>query len=123
MRDSTVNDAVMLAALGIVSACVGGLIWVIKRMFNDILPVLRELIISTQKNTDATQSADTYLRQRNGRDIEKHAELLAATQAIPATLEHIAKAQTTAIISAVQVKDQHVEHQHVDILTTVKESK
>ncbi len=120
------NDAVMLAALGIVSACVAGLIWVIKRMFNDILPALKNLTKATELNTSATQSADTYLKARNGRDIEKHAELLKATQAIPDTLKRIADDQASAIIKAVTVqeniKEQHVgmqnvEHLHMDKAT------
>jgi CHASE2 domain-containing sensor protein len=109
-----VNDAGLLAALGIVSACVAGLIWVIKRMFNDILPALNHLTKATVQNTEATKSADTYLKQRNGRDIEKHAELLLATQAIPTTLQQIADEQAKAIISAMEVREQHVAFQTVN---------
>ncbi len=107
------QEAGLLAALGIVSACVGGLIWVIKRMFNDILPALNSLTIATKQNTTATKSADTYLKQRNGRDIEKHTELLKATREIPKVMQQIADTQSSAIISAVKVQEQTVEHQTV----------
>lgn len=118
MENSLVNDAGLLAALGIVSACVAGLIWVIKRMFNDILPALDGLKAATISNTRATKTADQYLRDRNGRDVEKHAELLKATQEIPKVMQEIADNQAQAIISAVDVKEQHVEHQHIDKQTT-----
>lgn len=108
------NDTGLLAALGIVSACVAGLIWVIKRMFNDILPILRQLTRATEKNTSATTAADRYLRQRNGRDTEFHAESLAAIKAIPQTMQSIADNQAEAIVTAVRVKEQHIEHQHVE---------
>lgn len=75
---------------------------------------LDKLTKATIQNTAATKSADTYLRQRNGRDIEKHQELLVATKAIPDTLKQIADDQATAIIKAVTVKEQHVEHAHVE---------
>lgn len=114
------NDAGLLAALGIVSACVAGLIWVIKTMFNNIIPTLKELTQATRQNTSATKSADKYLKERNGRDVEKHAELLKATKAIPKTMQRIADDQSKAILRAVEVKEQHVEHQHVDRQTTEK---
>lgn len=65
-------------------------------------------------NTVATKSSDEYLRQRNGRDIEKHAELIAATKEIPKTMQAIADAQSKAILKAVNIKNQHVENQNVD---------
>lgn len=152
---ATVNEAVMLAALGIVSACVAGLIWVIKRMFNDVVPALKHLTKATESNTEATKSADAYLQQRNGRDIERHAKdieiqntmvaemkkipdiiystqqqrkkesdaVLKATQAIPRTLKKIASDQAVAIIKAVSVKEQHVEHQEVQHIHVNKSSK
>lgn len=83
-------------------------------MFNDILPALNHLTKATVQNTEATKSADTYLKQRNGRDIEKHAELLLATQAIPTTLQQIADEQAKAIISAMEVREQHVAFQTVN---------
>lgn len=80
-----------------------------------------KLSTATTKNTEATISADTYLKQRNGRDIEKHAELLVATQAIPEKMQAIADTQARAIIKAVTIKEQHVEHQHVEEARIKKE--
>lgn len=108
------NDAGLLAALGIVASCVAGLIWVIKRMFSDILPALNGLKKSTDQNTEATKSADTYLRDRNGRDAEHHKAALKAIQAIPKTLKKIAKDQEVAIIKAVKVDKQSVTEQRVE---------
>lgn len=108
------NDAGLIAALGIVSACVAGLIWVIKRMFNDIVPAIDGLKKATEQNTSATKSADTYLKERNGRDNEHHTATLKAINTIPITMKKIADAQATAIISAVEVREQHVEFQHID---------
>lgn len=82
--------------------------------YAEVAKALNKLSEATVKNTRATQSADTYLKQRNGRDIEKHTELLKATQAIPKTLEHIADAQAKAIIDGVTLRSQHVEVQHVE---------
>lgn len=104
------NDAGLLAALGIVSACVAGLIWVIKRMFNDIIPAL-------DANTEATKSADVYLRERNGRDNEHHQATLKAIEEIPNTLKKIAKDQEKAIIKAVQVDKQSINKQNVNETT------
>lgn len=115
------TDAVLLAALGIVSAAVAGFIWVIKFMFTKLLPAIDKTNVLAEKgiamagaNTKATKSADSYLRERNGRDGEKHAELLKATKQIPATMQKIADAQSAAIIKAVDIREQHVEHQHID---------
>lgn len=83
MSDSTV----LLAALGIVSACVGALIYVIKFMFQKIVPLLESLTISTDKNTKATKKADEYLRERNGRDNEFHGEVMKGLKAIQTAVE------------------------------------
>lgn len=117
------NDAGLIAALGIVSACVAGLIWVIKKMFNDIVPALNGLKRATEQNTSATKSADTYLRERNGRDNEHHTAVLASINEIPATMKKIADAQSSAIIEAVNVKKQSVAEQRVEHQTVVKEKK
>lgn len=91
-----------LAVIGILGTCVGALVWVIKYLFKEMLPMLRSVKESTDANTGATKSADQYLRDRNGRDSEKHAELLKATQAIPKTMKVIANAQAKAILEAVK---------------------
>lgn len=114
------NEAPLIAALGIVSACVAGLIWVIKRMFSDIVPALDGLKRATDQNTSATKSADEYLRDRNGRDKEHHKATLKSINAIPATLKKIAKDQEIAIIKAVKVERQSVTEQRVEH-QTIKE--
>jgi hypothetical protein len=63
------DSTVPLAALGTVSLLAGALIWIIKYLFTSIMPVLNATLEATKANTDATKSADTYLRERNGRDI------------------------------------------------------
>lgn len=73
---------------------------------------------ATRQNTAATENADNYLQQRNGRDIESHKETLIAIQAIPDTMQQIADDQVIAITKALtrtttQVKQQQVEHQVV----------
>jgi hypothetical protein len=108
------NEAVMLSALGIVASCVAGLLWVIKFMFNKLVPLIESGNKLIKQNTYTTKNADKYLKERNGRDTEKHAELLKATKAIPNTMQEIADAQSKAILTAVEVKEQHVEHQHID---------
>jgi geranylgeranyl pyrophosphate synthase len=72
------------------------------------------LIKAINKNTQITQSADTYLRQRNGRDIEKHTELLEATKAIPKTMQRIADTQAKTLLASLKkLPAQNIEHQHV----------
>jgi hypothetical protein len=83
------------------------------RTYKEVAQALTKLSVATDKNTQATKSADTYLKQRNGRDIEKHHELLVATQAIPTALKQIADDQAAAIIQAVNV-EQNVTKQHVE---------
>lgn len=83
------------------------------RTYLQVAQALDKLTRATLKNTEATTSADTYLKERNGRDIEKHHELLMATKEIPKTMKKIADEQAHAIIEAVTVKEQHVDHQYV----------
>jgi len=76
------ETTVLLAALAIVSACVGALVWVIKHLFTQILPVLNNVVKVTELNTEATKAADAYLRERNGRDIHFHENVMKALVAI-----------------------------------------
>ena len=96
------ETTVLLAALAIVSACVGSLVWVIKHLFTEILPVINNLVKVTERNTQATKSADIYLRERNGRDNHFHTEVMEALNAI----KEQSKNQ--------QVAEQTVEHQTVN---------
>lgn len=66
-----------------------------------------------ERNTRATTKADIYLQQRNGRDAEFQRENIRAIQNIPKTMQRIANAQSKAIITAVTVKEQHVDKQVV----------
>jgi len=92
----------LLAALAIVSACVALLGWVIKFLFTKILPVLENIVVVTQLNTEVTKSSDTYLRERNGRDIHFHENIMKSLLVI----QEGAKNQT--------VTEQTVEHQVVN---------
>lgn len=84
------------------------------RTYEEVAKALNKLSANTTKNTAATTSADTYLRQRNGRDNEHHAATLKAIQVIPATLKKIADDQQKAIIKAVKVERQSVTEQKVE---------
>lgn len=79
LGDPTVN----LALVAVLTTCVGGLIWIIKYMFTHIRPLLESLVEATRLNTQATESADEYLRQRNGRDMEFHREVMIGLKEIP----------------------------------------
>lgn len=116
------NDAGLLAALGVVSACVAGLLWIIKFMFNRLVPLLEnsnklmaESNNLTKANTKITHNADQYLRQRNGRDIEFHAKQLESINAIPIKMQEIADAQAKTLIENFKkLPSQNIEHQYVD---------
>jgi len=125
------NDAALLAALGIVATISGALVWIIKYLFNTFKPVMDELVKSTQANTEATISADTYLKQRNGRDIEFHTEIMNKLQDIPNKAARAAEVvaeelkrvgdltaetleQSKHDLSHQTIKEQTVEHQTVN---------
>lgn len=72
------------------------------------------LVKAINKNTKTVKAADSYLQQRNGRDIEHHKSTLKAVEEIPKTMQRIANDQSKALLKAVEIKEQHVEHQHVD---------
>jgi len=91
------ETTVLLAALGIVSACVGILGWVIKFLFTKILPVLENVVV-------ATKSSDTYLRERNGRDIHFHENIMKS-------LLVIQEGATKQTVVEQTVENQIVNHQ------------
>jgi len=108
------NEAVMIAALGIVASCVAGLLWVIKFMFNKMIPAIDKLSDTTVANTRATQSADRYLRERNGRDSEFHKSTLKAIKAIPTKMQIIADNQAITLLENLKKQPiQNIEHQNV----------
>jgi len=91
------ETTVLLAALGIVSACVGILGWVIKFLFTKILPVLENVVV-------ATKSSDTYLRERNGRDIHFHTNVMETLTAIKEQAENQQVAKQTVELQVVKTK-------------------
>ena len=78
--NNSVDPYVVAAIVAVLATCVGGLIWVIKHLFNNIVPALGGLRKATDSNTKATKMADSYLRHRNGRDAELAAQLATTTQ-------------------------------------------
>ncbi|MGI9028161.1 MAG: hypothetical protein ACR2FM_04985 [Candidatus Saccharimonadales bacterium] len=132
------DSAVIIAIVGVLSATVGALIWIIKYLFSEFKPALDSLVKSTDQNTIATKSADVYLRDRNGRDNEFHGEVMASLKDIPiqaniqaemvavelkkagsataAQIESASTANFKALAKTIkeinqQVNEQHVEHQ------------
>lgn len=81
------DKEIVLAIVAILATCVGGLIWVIKYLFQKILPVIEQLVKATDKNTETTKHADEYLRERNGRDSKMHKEVLDGMRAIRTAVE------------------------------------
>ena len=81
------EEAVIIAIVAILGTTTGALIWIIKYLFEKIYPVLEKLVVATEMNTQATISSDTYLRQRNGRDIEFHLEMIKKIEAIPVKVD------------------------------------
>jgi len=125
-----IDSVVIVAIVGVLSATVGALIWIIKYLFTEFKPALDGLVKATEQNTVATKSADVYLRERNGRDNEFHAEVMKSLENIPIE----ASKQATIVarelkrvgdITAAQLKEvgtqqvveQIVEHQHVSAAT------
>lgn len=96
----SVDAAIAIAVIGVLGTCVGGLIWVIKEMFNEIIPTINGLTKATQGNTRATKAADDYLRARNGRDNAMHKELILAVQAIPEQIIETANITAKALSEA-----------------------
>lgn len=109
------NNAITLAVVAILATTVGGLLWIIKFLFNKLIPIIENVTEVTTANTNVTKAADKYLRNRNSVDIKQHAELVKSMEQIPKTMQAIADAQAKAIQDNLpQVKEQHVDVQHVD---------
>lgn len=95
------DSAATIAIVGVLSATVGALIWIIKYLFTEFKPALDTLIKlsaenikNTAQNTETTRSADLYLRERNGRDNAFHSEVMASLKDIPIQ----AKAQADIVV-------------------------
>ncbi len=99
--DTSFDPYIITGVVGILATCVGGLLWIIKFMFQRLVPLIEEGNKATQANTRATKSADTYLRGRNGRDAEFHDELIKEIQTMPDKITQ-------------EIKEQHVSAQVVE---------
>ena len=131
------GDAVALAALALAGTSVTAIIWMsrwaVKQLAHDLKAHTVAAIKQTKSNTDLQKAvnhnsqmvlnADTYLRERNGRDSEVHAQLMGQLSEIPkifystelqrtkefkAIMKALPKTTTT-----VNVKEQKVQHQEV----------
>jgi len=120
------ESTVHLAALAIVSACVTGMIWIVKFMFEKLLvrmdrgnelmdnnnKLLIELQLSTQKNTKATESADQYLRDRNGRDAKIHEKQMETAHTLHKELINAINTTSNTITKTEQnIETQNVQNQ------------
>jgi hypothetical protein len=124
--------ALVGTCLGIIATAVGLQAWLLKFILKKMNLTMEMLIKSvdelkeaTKTNTQATKSADEYLRHRNGRDNEMHKEVMnllsnqtQATQKLPRTIKKIADAGVQQIIAATS----HIKNQSVD-KQTIKEVK
>lgn len=94
------NNSVTLAVVAILATCVAGLLWIIKFMFNRLLPLIEK---STKASVAAQKSSNEntkYLKDRNGRDAEIHERLIKEIQTMPEKISQ-------------DVLEQHVERQEV----------
>lgn len=62
------SEQAVLAIIGLLATTVGALIWVIKHMFDKLLPVIESLKESVDNNTEQTRENREYLEERNGKD-------------------------------------------------------
>lgn len=121
MNTDSAYTVLAIAVVGVLATCVGALVWVIKFLFQKLLPafeqqtkVTRRLVTATAANTKATRAADTYLRDRNGRDNEFQKHNLEAIDAIPAKMQAIADRQAKALTHTQNIHDQYIQRQKVD---------
>lgn len=121
--DTTLDPYIVTGVVAVLGTAVGALIWVIKFMFNKLVPMIEGLTTSTSANTKATKAADTYLRERNGRDNEVHKEVIKSIKEIVPTMQRIADSSVQAVVDNIsRIPEQRVEHQHVEkaVVTEVK---
>lgn len=84
------SEPAIIAIIGILATAVGALIWVIKYMFDKILPILESLKDSVNKNTEQTKSNEEYLRLRNGSDGRRWEENTAALNSLTSIIKRTA---------------------------------
>lgn len=124
------DNGVALAAIAIVGTTVGALIWIVKFLMMQMRRSLDKNTSAQLKVVQATESHDRYLKDRNGRDMEVHNELLTQmkenrsifystekrrTQEFEAIMEAIPKT-----IKKQEVANQVVQVAHVDKMKTGK---
>lgn len=68
------NDAVVIAALGIVSVAVTALVWIVKFLMKEMRKTLDKNTASNVLVAEKTAQNTKYLKERNGRDAEMHDE-------------------------------------------------
>lgn len=99
------NSAVLLAALGIVSASVAALTWVIRFLFQKILPVLESMKNSLDANTSQTKKTE-----------EAIINVRKAVDKIPVKLQNVADSQAEALkdMPAQTIHHQTVKEQSME---------
>lgn len=76
------NEQAILAIISILATTVGALIWVIKHMFDKLLPVIESLRASVDENAAQTKANKEYLMERNGKDSKIWHETMEAIKAV-----------------------------------------
>jgi hypothetical protein len=83
------SDQVVLAIVAILATTVGALIWVIKYMFDKILPILESLKVAVDLNTVQTKANEEYLQKRNGSDGRRWEENTQAITSLTASIKSL----------------------------------
>lgn len=76
------GDSVILAIVSLLATTIGALIWVIKHVFDKIIPILDSLKEAVDENTWQTKENREYLQCRNGKDA-------AIWQEVSETVKHL----------------------------------
>ncbi len=131
------DNAVAIAAIGLAATMGGGVIWLAKFFANRLSKDLQAHTKASEEvkqaslkqaesnvaNTKALNSFEIYLRERNGRDNEMHAEQIQTMREMVTGFKSFTGAAQTRqdgilaeirSIGAQHVKEQTVEHQTVE---------
>lgn len=111
------NDAVMLAALGIVATVCGALIWIIKYLFEKITPVLNTLVDVTKANTEAIRLAEL----KNVNDVEFHKEIMKELRANSIEIKRVGDLGAERLMEMKKSK-RHQSIQVVDEQTVINQT-
>ncbi len=101
------NNTVALASLGVLATCVGLMVWVVKKVLNDIAPALNKHSHAADGITEATKKNT----QASVKSIEASNEMLVFMKNLNGKL---AKATIQT------VNEQHVEHQTIQSTEVVQ---